>query len=138
MRPSACYITAEFAPYVKVGGLGDVSAALASILHGRGHDIRPFLPLYDDLDRKGLAIEPIAPLADLEIAMGPHRYRYSLLRGGTNIAIMFSCRRPHSSMLWRATSAMALIGGGADSSMRLICCCRPSCWCMKVSTLFSR
>jgi starch synthase len=81
MRPSACYITAEFAPYVKVGGLGDVSAALASILHGRGHDIRPFLPLYDDLDRKGLAIEPIAPLADLEIAMGPHRYRYSVLRG---------------------------------------------------------
>lgn len=80
MTFTLCYVTAELAPHAKAGGLGDVSAALTSSLHRRGHRVALFLPLYADLDRDGMAIEPIEALSDLDLDFGPDRYRYSIRR----------------------------------------------------------
>jgi len=80
-----CFVTAELAPLAKAGGLADVSGALTRLLHTDGHDVRTFLPLYRDIDRRGLAIEPVDGLDRLSLQLGPHRYEYRLLharRGG--------------------------------------------------------
>ncbi|MCC5870373.1 MAG: glycogen synthase [Gammaproteobacteria bacterium] len=39
-------ITAEFAPFAKVGGLGDMTAGLAGYLAGQGHEVMVVLPDY--------------------------------------------------------------------------------------------
>jgi len=75
-----CFVTAELAPLAKAGGLADVSGALTRLLHADGHDVRTFLPLYRDLDRRGLDIEPAGDLGPASVQLGPHRYDYRLLR----------------------------------------------------------
>lgn len=47
------FATPECAPYVKTGGLGDVSAALPATLAAQGHDVRVLLPAYRDLQVSG-------------------------------------------------------------------------------------
>jgi starch synthase len=48
------HVTSEMAPYVKTGGLADVSAALPKALAHLGHRVTVVLPLYRDVPRKGL------------------------------------------------------------------------------------
>ena len=43
------FVSAERVPLVKVGGLGDVAAALTDVLAERGHDVDCFLPDYRSL-----------------------------------------------------------------------------------------
>ena len=50
------YITSEMAPYVKTGGLADVSAALPKALTHLGHRVTVVLPLYRDVDRTGFEL----------------------------------------------------------------------------------
>lgn len=47
------FATPECAPYVKTGGLGDVSGALPATLAGLGHDVRVLLPAYRDMKVEG-------------------------------------------------------------------------------------
>lgn len=77
------FLSAEFAPLAKTGGLGDVSAALPRYLHAAGHDVRVFLPWYRDLRRDGLTVAPVAGLDDLSLQLGNHRYDYRVLKGHT-------------------------------------------------------
>lgn len=44
------FISAEAAPYVKVGGLADVAGALPQALRDLGHDVRLFVPRYGSID----------------------------------------------------------------------------------------
>lgn len=66
------------APLAKAGGLGDVSAALATYFHGAGHDIRVLIPRYKRIDQSGADIQPVEGLADMSLQLGPHRVRYSI------------------------------------------------------------
>ncbi len=75
------FISAEYAPLAKTGGLGDVSSALCEYLHSQGHDVRVFLPWYRDLNREGLDVSPVPGLEDLFLDIGPHRYEYRILVG---------------------------------------------------------
>ncbi len=47
------YATPECAPYVKTGGLGDVSGALPAALASYGHDVRVLLPAYSGMKVSG-------------------------------------------------------------------------------------
>ncbi len=78
-------VTAEFAPWAKVGGLGDVTAALATELSGRGHQVKVVVPLYGHLDRKILGIRPLKKLPPLSLRIGQqmHDVRYHVLGRGT-------------------------------------------------------
>lgn len=55
------FVTSEFADLVKVGGLGDVSAALPRALHAF-HDIRVLLPGYPQVLNSGHEVRVIAAL----------------------------------------------------------------------------
>jgi starch synthase len=47
------FATPECAPYVKTGGLGDVSAALPATLAAMGHDVKLLLPAYRGMQVRG-------------------------------------------------------------------------------------
>jgi starch synthase len=86
------FVASEFAPLAKTGGLADVSSALARFLARRGVDLRAFMPLYARIDRRALALTPLESLRDVPLALGPHRYRFSVLSGklpGSDLALNF-------------------------------------------------
>ena len=81
MPLNVCLIASEVAPLSKTGGLADVSGALTKFLHGAGHDVRLFTPLYSAIDRSKLSLRAVEQLQDVPLDIGPHRYRYSVLAG---------------------------------------------------------
>lgn len=88
-------ISAEMAPFAKVGGLGDVVDALSHTLAARGHDVRVVLPLYSDLDRKKEKISPIKGISTLSVridqAVHPVRiYRRGSARAGVKVYLVES------------------------------------------------
>ncbi len=86
------FVTAEYAPLAKTGGLADVSTALSRFLHGRGDDVRVFLPFYRRIAEQSLALAPVEFLQNLELRLGPHLYRYRILTGaapGSELKLYF-------------------------------------------------
>jgi starch synthase len=81
MALNVCMISSEVAPLSKTGGLADVSGALTKFLHGAGHDVRLFTPLYAAIDRSQLNLRAVEFLQDVAVDLGPHRYRYSVFAG---------------------------------------------------------
>ena len=75
-----CLLASEVEPLSKTGGLGDVAGALGKYLYGAGHDVRLFTPCYASIDRTAFAMEPIAALTDVPLALGAHHYVFSVLR----------------------------------------------------------
>jgi starch synthase len=51
------FLAAEATPFVKVGGLADVSGELPPVLRSMGLDVRVVLPFYDSLHEEALHIE---------------------------------------------------------------------------------
>jgi starch synthase len=74
-------VSAELVPFAKSGGLGDAVAGLARQLVRRGHDVRPFLPLYRSIDRTGLDLHEVEFARDVPIRSGPHELRFTLRAG---------------------------------------------------------
>ena len=52
-----CFIAAEAAPFVKVGGLGDVIGSLPKSLRELGVDARVILPMYSSIDRERFGLK---------------------------------------------------------------------------------
>ena len=73
-----CFVTSEFTPLAKTGGLGDVTSALARQLHATGHDIRVYLPSYASLASQVRERWPVDFLQNLALDLGPHRYQYEI------------------------------------------------------------
>jgi len=73
-----CYVTAEFSPLAKAGGLGDAAGALARTLDARGHDVRVFLPAYRSALARIVRRWPVEFLQRIPIVLGHHRYEVSI------------------------------------------------------------
>jgi len=75
------FVSAEYTPFSKTGGLADVSTALSRFLHDEGGDVRVFVPYYRDPTTKPEGLAPVDFLQDLVLELGPHRYTYRVLVG---------------------------------------------------------
>ncbi len=73
-----CLIASEVAPLAKTGGLADVAGALTKYLHAAGHDVRLFMPLYRQIDRRALNLWPVEFLQDVPLQLGAHALRFSV------------------------------------------------------------
>ena len=74
-----CFVASEVAPLAKTGGLADVAGALPRHLHAQKHDIRVFMPFYSSIGAAALQTAPVDGAQNLELRLGGHLYRYSLL-----------------------------------------------------------
>lgn len=66
------FVTTELAPYVKVGGLADVSAALPKTLKSLGHRVTVVMPRYAAFEDSGLMMA--RRLTPLRISLADHAY----------------------------------------------------------------
>jgi starch synthase len=85
-----CFVASEIAPLAKTGGLADVGGALPRHLHAGGHDVRVFMPLYSSISNTALQSVPVDTAQHVELRLGPHTYRYSLLEArlpGTSVPL---------------------------------------------------
>jgi len=73
-----CFVSAEYSPFAKTGGLGDVAAALTRHLARQGHDLRVFVPLHGQMELAGVDRHPVEFLQDLPLRVGAHEFRYSV------------------------------------------------------------
>jgi len=73
-----CLASSELTPFAKTGGLADVAGALTRYLHGAGHDVRSFLPLYRRIRESGVALHPVEFLRDVPVKVGPWDATFSV------------------------------------------------------------
>lgn len=64
------FVTSELFPFVKTGGLADVSAALPQMLTELGHEVRILVPKYGAIDVRKYKIHDVVRLKDLSIKIG--------------------------------------------------------------------
>lgn len=80
-------VAAELFPYVKVGGLGDVMAALPKALRSHGADVRLMMPAWPVLLESIPGLKPVKSHADLMQA-GPARILLGEAEGGVPIYLV--------------------------------------------------
>lgn len=61
------FATSEAVPYIKTGGLGDVTGTLPQLLSQNGHHVVLVLPYYAELKTKGLDIEMVFPTMGVQM-----------------------------------------------------------------------
>jgi starch synthase len=72
------FVTSEVVPFVKTGGLADVSAALPQMLAEMGHEVRIVVPKYGAVDDRKFKIHEVVRLKDLSIKIGDKDVVFSL------------------------------------------------------------
>jgi starch synthase len=75
------FVTAEAAPYVKVGGLADVAGALPAALAAMGIRVTVILPGYRSISRERFLVRPLAE--GLSVLLGARRVPFSLLEASS-------------------------------------------------------
>ena len=73
------FATSELAPFVKVGGLADVAAALPKALRALGHKVTIVLPRYAALESAGLMFA--RRLSPLKFSLGDRSVEATLYDG---------------------------------------------------------
>ncbi len=71
--------TAELAPYAKLGGVADVTAALSKELRRLGHDVRVVLPRYRQVDIGRYGLRPA--VSDLQVPLGTDNVPATIYEG---------------------------------------------------------
>lgn len=72
------FVTSEVVPFVKTGGLADVSAALPQMLAEIGHEVRIVVPKYGAVDDRKFKIHEVVRLKDLTVKIGDKDVVFSL------------------------------------------------------------
>jgi starch synthase len=72
------FVTSEVVPFVKTGGLADVSSALPQMLAEMGHEVRIVVPKYGAVDDRRFKIHEVVRLKDLTIKIGDKEVVFSL------------------------------------------------------------
>ncbi len=72
------YVTSEVVPFVKTGGLADVSSALPQMLMELGHEVRIVVPKYGAVDDRKFKIHEVVRLKDIHIKIGEKDVVFSL------------------------------------------------------------
>jgi len=72
------FVTSEVVPFVKTGGLADVSAALPQMLTELGHEVRIVLPKYGAVDDRKFKIHEVVRLKDIHTQIGDKDVVFSL------------------------------------------------------------
>ncbi len=73
-----CFITSECVPYVKTGGLADVSGSLPDALSQNGVEVKLFLPLYDLVNREKFNIIMVDELSDNNFEINGIRHTFNV------------------------------------------------------------
>lgn len=77
-RLKVLFVTSELFPFVKTGGLADVSAALPLMLSELGHEVRILVPKYGAIDNRRYKIHDVVRLKDLSVQIGEKQVLFSL------------------------------------------------------------
>ncbi len=72
------FVTSEVVPFVKTGGLADVSAALPQMLAEMGHEVRIVVPKYGAVDDRKYKIHEVVRLKDLQVKIGDKDVTFSI------------------------------------------------------------
>lgn len=72
------FATSEVVPFIKTGGLADVSSALPQKLQEMGHHVRIIVPKYGAIDERKFKIHEVVRLKDLKINIGDKEVIFSL------------------------------------------------------------
>jgi starch synthase len=72
------FVTSEVVPFMKTGGLADVSAALPQALAELGHEVRIVVPKYGAVDDRKYKIHEVVRLKDLQVKIGGKEVIFSL------------------------------------------------------------
>ena len=72
------FVSSEVFPFMKTGGLADVSAALPQTLAKLGHEVRIVVPKYGAVDDRKFKIHEVVRLKDLQVDIGGKEVIFSL------------------------------------------------------------
>ena len=72
------FATSEVVPFIKTGGLADVSSALPQKLQEMGHIVRIIVPKYGAIDERKFKIHEVVRLKDLKVNIGDKEVIFSL------------------------------------------------------------
>lgn len=76
-----CFATSECVPFVKTGGLADVSGALPKALESLGCDVKVFLPLYHSIRVLDYDFELLHDMRDITVQIGSRHVQFSVWEG---------------------------------------------------------
>ena len=72
------FITSEVYPFIKTGGLADISSSLPQKLQEMGHLVRIVVPKYGAIDERKFKIHEVVRLKDLKMNIGEKEVIFSL------------------------------------------------------------
>lgn len=73
-----CFVSSECVPFVKTGGLADVSGSLPLALSGLDCNIKIFLPFYNIINSETHNIIPVEEIKNIEVLIGKKTVLFSL------------------------------------------------------------
>jgi starch synthase len=79
-----CFATSECVPFVKTGGLADVSGALPVALDRLGCEVKLFLPLYQSIETLKHGLTFCADIPNIPVEIGRRTYTFNTWYGHLN------------------------------------------------------